>query len=107
MVAETDPVGEHGWLTRIDVDAAQILDVALVADGNHVVVGAQHRAVPDIRASPDRHRADYHRAWRYPGLLMYGRCRLVERADKRGAPSRQPPRIRPNTHGPIIADCPA
>ncbi len=46
-VAKADPRLKHGRLTRIDMDTAEILDIAFVADGNLVLVGSQHAAVPD------------------------------------------------------------
>ena len=45
VVAKADPVFEHGRLTWIDVQAAQILDIALGAHDYFLVVRAQHGPV--------------------------------------------------------------
>lgn len=47
VMTETDPVLQHRGLARVYVQAAQILDIALGADDDVVVVGAQHGPVPD------------------------------------------------------------
>ena len=44
---EADALLEHRGLASIDVQAAQILDVALRADDDLVVIRAQYAAVPD------------------------------------------------------------
>jgi hypothetical protein len=46
VVTDADPVGEDGGLAGVDVQAAQVLDVALGADRDLIVVGPQDSAVP-------------------------------------------------------------
>ncbi len=51
VVTQADPRLERDRLARVDVQAAQVLDVALLADEDLVIVGAQDGAVPDARVA--------------------------------------------------------
>jgi hypothetical protein len=82
VVAEAHPILEQGRLSRVHVQAAQILDVALGADDNLGVIGTQHRAVPDRGRTAQRYPADNHRAWCYPGIRVHRRRGTVQRPDK-------------------------
>src|SRR5215472_13751006 len=82
-VAEADPIRQHDWLAGVDVQAAQILDIALSADHDLVVIGAQHRSVPDRRGPSERDPADYDRARRDPGFGVNRRMVVTKRSNQR------------------------
>src|SRR6185437_12413425 len=67
VVTQADPSLEPGRLAGVDVKAAQVLDVALRADEDLVIVGAEHGVVPDAGVRADGDRADDHGAGGDPG----------------------------------------
>jgi hypothetical protein len=81
-VANGDPVGQHNWGACVDVQAAQVLDVGLFADGDHVVVGAQHSAVPDACPASQPHAAHDDRTRGDPGVRVDLRTGVAERSDQ-------------------------
>lgn len=46
-VAKGHTVAKHGWLSRVGMQAALILNVASLADLNPFAVGTQHASVPN------------------------------------------------------------
>ena len=70
VVTQAYPRLEPGRLARVDVQAAQILDVALLADEDLVIVGAQDGAVPDAGVAADGDRTDDDCARGDPGIRV-------------------------------------
>jgi hypothetical protein len=85
VMTDADPVGELRWLAGINVQTAQVLEVALRADRNPISVGSEHGPVPDARLGPDAHRADDNGARRDPGQRVDERGRVGQGANERGA----------------------
>jgi len=71
---EADSVLQDGRLTGVDMDAAQVLNVALVPDHDLGVIGPEDAAIPDRCAFTERHPPDQNRSGRYPGFRMDGRA---------------------------------
>src|SRR5690606_20895479 len=57
-VTHRDALAEGEWLAGVDVEDAVVLDVGAPADGDRLVVGAQHRAVEDGGSFGQDHLAD-------------------------------------------------
>jgi hypothetical protein len=83
VMTDADPVGELGGLAGIDMQAAQILDVALRANRDPITVGSEHRPVPDARLRPDADCTDHNGARRDPGQRVDGRSCIGQGADER------------------------
>jgi len=98
-MAEADPGLEDGRLTGVDMNAAQILNVAFFSDRDLIFVGAQHAAVPDARPGADRYGAHDDGAWGYPRRLSDCGSQFAKRTDH------ERPLTGHNHHGVIIADC--
>jgi hypothetical protein len=77
-MAETDPVLQDHGLTGVDVQAGQILDVALLADDDLVLVGPQHGPVPDARGPAQPDGPDHDGTGRDPRLGMDDRYRVAQ-----------------------------
>src|ERR1039457_1670651 len=91
-MAKAGPRPEHDRLARIDVQAAQILDVALRAHHDLVVVSPQDGAVPDIDRRAQRYPADHHRPRCDPGAWADRGSVTFQRSDQaHGDPSLRDP----------------
>ena len=77
-VPKADPFLQYGWLTRIDVQAAQVLDVALGADHDLRVIRAEHRPVPDRGRAAEGDLPDEHGARSKPGIRMNNRAVITQ-----------------------------
>ena len=71
---------QYGRHARVGVQTAEVLDVALLADDDLLVVAAEDGAVPDIGRAPQSHPADHDGAGRHPGLRMDVGFVLAQRA---------------------------
>ena len=96
-VPQRDPLSQDHRLPGVHMQAALVLDIAFFADHDLVVVGPQHRAVPDAGGPAHRHPAHQHHAGGDPRLGMDRRCHPVQRPEMVAA-HRTPPARRCASH---------
>lgn len=76
-VAQAHPVIQNRGLSGIGVKTAQVLDIAVRADLDPLIVASQHGAVPDVGPSIETHLPDYHGPRSHPRLGMNDRGGVI------------------------------
>jgi hypothetical protein len=73
LVADCDVGAQRQRRAHVGVQHAAVLDVAALADGDPLVVAAQHGAVPDVGAGAELDAADDGRRFGHPGVGRHAR----------------------------------
>jgi hypothetical protein len=81
-MAEADAIFKRDGLARIDMEAAQILNVDFRADHDLVGVRPEHGAVPHRRRPAQRYPPDDDSTRRDPRLRMNNRASVAQRPDQ-------------------------
>jgi len=84
LVADRHIGAHRGGLSRIGMHDGVVLNVRILADGDPVLIAAQHRAEPDACAFQQAHLADDDRVRRDPVVAFRGKFGLpvAQRIDR-------------------------
>ncbi len=83
-MADGDALADFHRLAGIGMDDALVLHIGIFADGDPVIVAAQHRAEPDAGAFLHPHAADQHRIGRDEAIGIEFRHDPVNGVERHG-----------------------